>query len=75
MNTRILTHKINSQAKISESMSNDGMKKGGDMTILYVPKKMRRIITPSKEKRRMKQIMVKIKKDENEMIVKYNRTR
>ena len=45
------------------------------MTILYVPKKMRRIITPSKEKRRMKQIMVKIKKDENEMIVKYNRMR
>ena len=45
MNTRILTHKVNSQAKISESMSNDGMKKGGggggggDMTILYVPKK------------------------------------
>ena len=28
MNTRILTHKVNSQAKISESMSNDGMKKG-----------------------------------------------
>ena len=45
------------------------------MTILYVPK-MRRIITPSKEKKRiMKQIMVKIKKDENEMIVKYNRMR
>ena len=74
MNTRILTHKVNSQAKISESMSNDGMKK---MVILlssmYI--KMRRIITPSKEKRIMKQIMVKIKKDENEMIVKYNRMR
>ena len=50
MNTQILTHKVNSQAKISESMSNDGMKKGGDMTILYVPKKCGRIITPSKEK-------------------------
>ena len=49
MNTQILAHKLNSQAKIFESMSNDGMKKrgggggggggGGDMTILYVPKK------------------------------------
>ena len=29
MNKRILTHKVNSQAKISESMSNDGMKKRG----------------------------------------------
>ena len=45
------------------------------MTILYVPKKCGRIITPSKEKRRMKQIMVKVKKDENEMIVKCNRMR
>ena len=43
MNTQMLTHKVNSQAKISESISNDGMKKGGggggDSTILYVPKK------------------------------------
>ena len=44
------------------------------MTILYVPKKAKD--HPSKYgKRRMKQIMVKIKKDENEMIVKNNRTR
>ena len=43
------------------------------MTILYVPKKCER--SSLQGKRRMKQIMVKIKKDENEMIVKYNRMR
>ena len=44
------------------------------MTILYVQKKVKD--HHSKQgKRRMKQIMVQIKKDENDMIVKYNRTR
>ena len=40
------------------------------MTILYAKDHH-----SNKGKRRMKQIMVKIKKDENEMIVKYNRMR
>ena len=45
------------------------------MTILYVPKKCEGSSLQVRKKRRMKQIMVKIKKDENEMIVKYNRMR
>ena len=43
------------------------------MTILYVPKKCEG--SSLQVWKKMKQIMVKIKKDENEMIVKYNRTR
>ena len=46
------------------------------MTILYVPKKCERSsLQVRKKRRRIKQVMVKIKKDENEMIVKYNRMR
>ena len=45
------------------------------MTILYVPKKCEGSSLQVRKKRIMKQIMVKIKKDENEMIVKYNRMR
>ena len=44
------------------------------MTILYVPKKCEGSSLLVRKKR-MKQIMVKIKKDENEMIVKFNRMR
>ena len=44
------------------------------MTILYVPKNEKDHHSKY-GKRRMKQIMVQINKDENEMIVKYNITR